>query len=377
MKKVFIISTSLLLVAMFFFGIYNLAFNKKQKTDLAVVQNDSQDKEKLQNADEKKVVLISDQSILGLFINKKAEKIVYYSASDGTVWESDFNGSNKIKTENFEITGLQNVFWSIDGKNSISEFTKENRHFFYRFNHSSNIGAELDKGIDYISWDETGAKIIYKYFNEKTKKGSLEISNPDGTNWLVLAEIPYFKGFIKQIPHTSLVSFWNDPNSKDESILKIVSVLGGEVKTLFSGKFGVDYRWSPNGEVAVVSSLNEKGGNKISLGLLKIKDGSYQSLDIPTFAEKTVWSSDNKTLYYTLPLSIPEGSILPDDYQSKKIKTNDTFWKVDTVTGKKERIISAENIKETYDASNLMLSPTEDILFFINKIDGKLYKVSL
>jgi hypothetical protein len=378
MKKIFIISAVSLLVVMFFLGIYNIVF-KKNKT--VATENQNQQEVTSQNSSakttEKKIIPISEQEIIGPLVKKSTEKLIYYAKKDGTVWESDLKGAAKTKIESTELTGLQNVFWSKDGKKSISEFLKAGEHYFYQYDHSTGKGIKLSNGTDYAVWDDSGSKILYKFFDEKTKKRSLNISNPDGTNWEVLAEIPYLKVSIAQIPHTSLVAFWNYPSASEESFLRTVSTLGGEVKTIFSGKFGGDYNFSPDGNTAIASVLSEKNGKKISLGLIDIKDGSFKALNVPTLAEKTIWSASNKVFYYALPISIGENAVLPDDYQSKKLKTSDTFWKFDILTGKNERIVDTADITQTYDASNLMLSPNEDGLFFLNRLDGKLYRINL
>ncbi|MCX6765406.1 MAG: hypothetical protein NT136_00305 [Candidatus Moranbacteria bacterium] len=46
-------------------------------------------------------------------------------------------------------------------------------------------------------------------------------------------------------------------------------------------------------------------------------------------------------------------------------------------TGKKDRIVELEDMKGSLDASHLFLSPSEEELFFINRIDGKLYGINL
>lgn len=375
MRKAFIISLVLLLITMFFFGIYNV-FNKKTKTAESVPSEIAQPLAEPSKQEAVKIAAISDFGVLGPIVYKSSGKLRYYSKEDGTVWESDLNGGDKVKIENFKLSGLQDVTWSSNGKDSISEFSGEGNHYFYAFNHTSGTGVKLRQGIDYVVWDDTGSKILYKFFDASTKKRSIVTSKIDGADGLTLAEIPYFKVSLKQIPHTSIVSFWNYPSANEEGLLKTVSTLGGESKTIFSGRFGSDYLWSPDGTMAVVSSLDQKGGKNISLGIFKMSDASYSDIGIPTLAQKTVWSSDNKTLYYALPLFPGNSAVLPDDYQSGKITTTDTFWKVDISTGKKERIIDPNQITEKYDASSLILSPSEDVLLFINRIDGKLYRIS-
>lgn len=114
----------------------------------------------------------------------------------------------------------------------------------------------------------------------------------------------------------------------------------------------------------------------MTLGLISM-NGSYQELGIPTIASKCVWSQDGKTVYYALPGGIPDGSVMPNDYQENKFNTTDTFWKINVITGEKERVIEAGEIKEKYDSSNMFLSATEDAIYFVNRTDQKLYRIQL
>ena len=157
----------------------------------------------------------------------------------------------------------------------------------------------------------------------------------------------------------------------------MVSTVGGEVRKIFSGRFGADYLWSKDGAKALVSSSDSKGGSKINLGIINNNGGEYQNLNIPTFVSKCAWGKDNKTIYYALPSFSSENYVLPNDYQDGKITAKDTFWKMDISSGKAERIVDIKDIKDSYDATGMFLSPSEDILFFINKIDGKLYGINL
>ena len=105
--------------------------------------------------------------------------------------------------------------------------------------------------------------------------------------------------------------------------------------------------------------------------------GQLQSLMFPTFASKCVWSQDSKNLYCALPGDISDSAVLPNDWQESKISTTDTFWKIDIATSKKDRLVDPEKIQGSFDAFNPFLSPDEKTLFFTNKSDGKLYKLSL
>jgi hypothetical protein len=247
---------------------------------------------------------------------------------------------------------------------------------FYEYDRQSKKGTLLKNGLDTVVWDNLGAKIFYKYYDAATKKRSLNTANPDGSNWQKLSDVDFRDMSIAPIPSTSAISYWNYPDASQESQLQIIGAIGGQSQTIFRGRYGGDYLWSPDGSQALVSSLGSKDNKMTTLGLVTI-GGEYHDLNVPTVVSKCVWSSDGKTIYYALPGGIPDNATMPNDYQANKFTTDDTFWKMDVVTGQKERVIDAGDVSGKYDSSSLFLSATGDALYFINKIDGKLYKIAL
>lgn len=374
MKKLFIISAVLLAVVLIFLGIYNFAFRK----DAPVVQQAII--EPVKNIEmplkPEKIRAISDGAVLGPIVDKKTEEIKYYDANTGLVWAISSDGQEKKQVTDIKVAGLKSVLWSAD-RNKVLTITQNNgQNSFYTYDNVLQKGSLLKANLDTVVWDNLGTKILYKYFDAISKERTLNIANPDGTGWQKIADITARKLSIATIPLTSLVSYWNFPNAVEETQLQIVGITGGEPKIILAGKYGADYLWSPDGSKALVSSLPNKDAKVVVLGLVTV-DGKYQELNIPTLVSKCVWSQDSKTVYYALPGGIPAEAIMPNDYQENKFITNDTFWKMDIATGEKDRIVEIADIKGNYDSSNMFLSATEDALYFINKVDQKLYQLAL
>lgn len=371
MRKLFIISSSFLVVAMIFLVAYNVAFKKEStvKEDVANMVADIKFPAKTA------IKPITDEAATGIYLDKENEKIVFYSAVNGKVWQIDFDGEKKKGVSNEELVGLENALWSPDGKKVISifKYDDQNKNFFF-YNYDDKKGAKLNGGVDAISWDNSGNKIIYKYFNADSGEKSINVSNPDGTGWKKIADTDFRDVFVAPIPQTSLISFWNKGKVQEETNLSTVGINGGEVKKIFSGKTGADYKWSANGAKAIVSYVKDASKGIMTTGLINI-NGAYTELGIPTLVSKMEWSLDNKHIYYALP-AIPAGATMPDDYKAGKFKSTDTFWKINTETGEKERLIDLENINGAYDASQMFLAPSENTLFFVNRNDGLLYKLS-
>ncbi len=381
MKKVFIVSFVLLVVVLIFLGIYNFAFKKKSPVVEGLPsQNEIPDKISLFDFGKDKIYPLADEPVISPVLSEDNKNIIYYSRTSGNVWKISLDGKEKEIISEDNLAGLVDVLWSPNKNKVISKFSKNGENTFYFYDYKTETGTELKSGIDDVVWTSLGNKIVYKYFDSRTKKRTLNIAESDGSNWKELAVIPYRNVSVESIPKTSLISFWNAPDAFLETSFQTVSIAGGEIKTLFSGKFGADYLWAPDGGKVLASFSNLKGGSKITLGVFNSNGGEYKNFGIPTLVSKSVWGKNSKVVYYALPGSIPESSVMPNDYQENKLATQDTFWKVDVNTGKQERVIELselEDVGENFDAIGLFLSSDEDILFFTNKTDGKLYGINL
>lgn len=372
MKKIFIVSLIFLAITLFFLGVYNFAFKKNEP----VVQVPKATTQAIEQPliNKQKIIQISKDPVLSPVFDKKTGMIKYYSATDGTVWQVDADGENKTQISSAALPGLKEVKWSPDSSRVLTHFVKEGKDVFYEYDYNKKAGLQLKDGLDAASWDNLGAKIIYKYYDAKSGKRTLNLANPDGSGWqTIAADVVPRDVSIATIPLTSLVSFWNSPKATEESKLQTVGVVGGEVKSVLSGKFGADYLWSQDGSQALVSSVS---GNAMMLGLVDLT-GKYRDLNISTMVSKCAWSKDNKTIYCALPTNIPAGATMPDDYASGKLNTQDTFWKIDTATAVKTQIVQTKEMTTSLDASNMLLSPTEDSVLFVNRADRGLYRLEL
>ncbi len=377
MKKLFITSSFLLVLVLIFFVAYNVAFKKDDKTQEKNASGQSEKSSENSGGQiDSRIKPITDEPVVGIFLDRKNEKINFYSAVNGRAWQVDLLGEKKKSLSDSDLVGLEDVIWSSSGQQVISVFKRgDQQKSFSVYDYQQDKSAQLGRGMETVAWDNSGAKIIYKYFEESTGNKNISIANPDGSDWKKIADTEIQEVAIDPIPQTSLVSFWNEGKHQDKTGLFTVGINGGEVWNIFSERFGADYKWAPNGEKAVVSYLKDQNSNGMTTGLIDIK-GSYTDLGVPTLVSKMEWSLDNKYIYYALP-AIPENVTMPDDYKANKFKTTDTFWKINTQNGEKIRLIGLEEINGAYDASGLFLSPSEDALFFVNRVDEKIYRLDL
>lgn len=378
-KNVFIISLVLLFLALVFFGVYNFAFDNISKLKKTETSKEEERTSVLPEEGSKKIVAISDEPVLGATFDMDEKKIRFYDKRNGNVMEVTPDGSiKKVLFEN-DLSNLKSVLWSPNKNFVISGFGSGSDKKFYLYSYVTRRSVELKSGIDEIIWDNQGEKIIYKYFDESSEERSLNVSDPNGKNWETLTTLDgkFKKSEFAHVPQTLFVSFWNYPNAFEESSLSRVNLLDeNEKKEILFGKFGADYLWSPNGRKVLISSV-DKGGRNLKLEVLDIGSDKINNLVAPTVVEKCAWSNNNEDIFCSMPSEISGESVMPNDYQEAKILTRDTFWKINVESGKKDRVIELDEIEEKYDATELFLSPNEDMLFFTNRHDNKLYRLIL
>jgi hypothetical protein len=382
LKKIFYASLLILIASLLFLGIYRLSFYKPEET-AQIKKEEPAPVIPIEPAkkDAAKITSISDEAVLSPTLAPDGLSIKYYSQKSGQAYQIDLDGTNKKSLSDKDLIGLSSAIWSPDKTKVITKFIDSGGNVqFYYYNYSTGVSTPLKKNLDEVSWDSLSNKIFYKYYDPASKERTLNIADPDGTNWKKLADLSYRNVAIAPVPKSGVVSFWNKPGSQAETDMESIPIIGGNKKAIFKGKFGADYLWNSSGTNILVSHVDIKGGSKMQLALLNFNGGEYINLGVPTFVSKCAWSADNKTVFYSLPGNIQSTAVLPDEYNNNTISTSDTFWRIDIASKQPERIVELEDLQKIntpFDATNLFLSSDDGYLFFVNKLDGKLYRLSL
>lgn len=379
MKKLFAISLGLFLVTLLFLGVYNFAFKNNPGNPIADEAAKKSAKEALEktfdeNRSTKPIESVTETAAFGATALDERSIAYFYG---GSLRKITLGGGAEEELVGTLPGKLIRSVWSGDRKQVLALLSDNNDSRWHLIRLQDKSITSLKSGMTSPSWSNIGEKIFYFYTDPANGETSLNTSKPDGSEWKEIAKSPVKNPYIATVPSGVSISFWNQPNAFEKTSLYTVAMTGGEAKLIFDQKFGANYLWSPDGTRVLISSINEKGGADVRLGTANQNGGEFQTLQAPTLVSKAAWSKDAKTIYYALPLSMPGNIALPNDYFEKPIHTKDSFWKMDTTTGKNERIIAPEDIHGEYDSIDLFLDPNEEFLFFTNRNDGKVYRIRL
>ena len=378
MKKIFYFSIGLLILVLIFLAAYNFAFKNNVNDPVADPKEKNAVQEMKAAATPGMVGSIQNpinEALLGAAVSDDGT-LYYYSLDEKTLKKASMEGKDKSVLLS-DLPGQPvRVIWSPKKDRTLLLLKQSNgQNLWHYADLTTKTLVPLKPEMARLAWNNLGDRIFYQYTatnNERT----LNIANPDGSAWKKLASLSQ-DSFISPVPQSTAVSFWNRPSALEKTSFETIGLSGESRRVLLSEKFGADYLWSPNGEKVLVGVSNEKGGQNILLNMMNGNGGEFQSLSLPTFVSKAAWSKDSRTIYYALPGGLPDSATLPNDYFDKPLITKDTFWKMDVGTGKKTRLTDLKDVAQSFDSSDLFMSPKEDILFFTDRVTHRLYRIDL
>lgn len=360
LKKILSILITLLIIALVIFAAYNFFIKEKE------IEEEIEKKiEKITSA----AIPISQEPVLNPVIDDK--KVKYYLVNNGNVFESNFDGSDKTRISSKNLQGLIKVLWSKTKEKVIAVFEKDLLIEKYLYNYNNEKSELLDYRIRWIAWSPNQDKIAYQYYDSSTDTNNINIADPDGSNWQNLLSTR-MKNLIVEWPDKDKISIRTKPSGLAQSIIYSIDLSNNALQKIINETYGLTALWSPLGDKILISETNNQGLN-LKLKLADLNEKIIKELTFVTLPEKCVWGQNNKTIFCAVPKSISSSAVMPDDYYKEKISFSDEIWRINLET---EDLVKIEENGD-FDAKELLLSPSEDYLLFINKKDGLLYSLEL
>lgn len=371
MKKLLTIFLILFLSSAITLGVYNFIYLPYQD-DINRPGPEDDIGKKTENF-ESRVFAASDEAVLAPAVSADKSHINYYIKSNGNVIETDFNGKNKQVKSDFTISNLSYIKWSPDKNKVLCAVFEDNQEKPYIYNYAEKKKYDLNPNSRNIVFSPSGAKIAYNYRNNSDGTNNISIADADSKNWKVILNTRLNNPVIEWKDNFKAAIFERASYKNSSSVL-IVDVADLKLDRILSGKYGLSAKFSPDGK-KIIYSASDSAGKRLKL--YSSDDSGENEIEIKTaaFAEKCVFSRNNKDVFCAAAQVMPSSN-LPDQFYQSNFKTKDYFIKFNSETGEEEIILPKDN-SLNIDARELFLSPTEDKLYFVNYVDGKLYGVSL
>lgn len=386
MRKFIIIITILfaVIVLVFSLTIYFLAkkagqkIKVEKKKEVAIVSKISaEEKKKIfeefeREKEKAKIKKVSEKVNSPVLLG---EDILYLSQVDGMLYKISTKDSTKKETISFEKFPISsNLIWSpkkdqvIISNIDIDHISAEN----FLFDINLKKSQKLNNNIFNFTWSSDGEKIAYYYYNDLFNKKTINIADPDGSNWKKIFDLSTEKKFdgkdVIVVWSDNMILFYSKPiflvdEYVGKNLIYSLYVDDSSLKELVNEGYATAPLFSPDGQ-KVLYNLVEDNGVKFTLNWIDKYGVRKKNLGIESKTKKCTWSKNNTNLYCALS----EEKII-----SGFKLTMDTFWKINVETNEREKLTDSIYV----DAENLFLSVDEKNLYFVDKNDFTLYELAL
>lgn len=297
---------------------------------------------------------------------------VLYAGKASGIFEVDFNGGNQKETVFTPLKNLHKIFWSKDRIEFAATYANPDGRKTFYYNTQTKQTSPYDTHIDSLAFSPTENKLAYHYQETGGGINNISLADPSGANAITVINTRLQEARISWITQNE-VALSTAPSGLAPNLLWILNTSTQKLSTALTDIYGLTTLWPPSGDRFLFSQTTQKG-KALSLSVADKKGTSIKALDIATLPEKCVFSKDEKSAVCAAPAVVPD-IVWPDDYYKGVYVAQEQLWRIDLGSNKKEALYAFPNTE--FDATNLLLSPQEDILVFLNKKDGFLYSVKI
>ena len=323
-------------------------------------------------AEKERLVAITQETVLGAAVVSDAESTeqkITYVAWDGVISQIDFSGENKNKIGLVAVERIGAVAVSPNGRLVGVKYalaSGQNRYLVYDAEKKSL--KALPAGTAGLSLSPLGDEVIILSPEGNAFKITTAKSDLSESKNITATKIP---DLVLDWHNENSVALKTKPSGLAWGLLYNLDLKTKKISRITGNVYGLTSLFSPSGKKVLISETEEDGFD-LKLRSINLEKNTQSAINEFTLPEKCVWSQDDRTLLCSI-IKTSNDYIMPDDYYKRKIKSSgEEIIRINLDTGQKQKMIAG-----VFDAANMFLAPDESYLFFINKIDGRLYRLTL
>ncbi len=372
-KKILIILAAVLTLTLAGLAVYYIFFKKTEGPSLPREEISSLTEELAPEAKERLIPITEEAvlaaSLVGSNTATGTEKIIY-AAWDGSVNQINYNGQDKNKIGLAAVERIGEVKISPNGELLSFRYglaTGLNRYLIY--NIASRSLKTLPQNVMGVSFGPSSEILLLTIGSGGAKiiQSSADLSK---NKEITTSKIP---DLVLDWYNENSVALKTRPSGLAQGILYLLDLKTKKTKRVMGGVYGLTSNFSPSGKKVLISQTDADGFS-LQAAAINLEKNTQRNLNLFTLPEKCAWSQDERVVFCSvIKADRAENYIMPDDYYKRRVRSNgEEVIRVNLETGQVQKIMA-----NVFDATNLFLSPDESYLFFINKIDGRLYRLTL
>ncbi len=316
---------------------------------------------------------IIDQDILAPALSAGGKSILYIRRENGHVQSSDLNGENVKDVLSLTVLEAFEAAWA-PARNRVAIFYREGDAVkkFLAGVATGTASRFLPPEATSASFSPDGKSLAYLL--RRPGDTALVIADAGNQKPAVVYTTPIPDFTLAWISKNSILLV-SRPSGLAPSLVLRFDVPTKKTEVLLSGTHGVVVQPLPNGNGFFYSRSQENGAAE-RISRYTLASRASDPFDLVTIAEKCAAAADAKKLY----CGVPQGTILspsPDEWYKGATSFLDAIVELDLATKQAKTLIAPGGPGGPFDVISPFLSPDGKYLFFQDKKDNTLWRLTL
>ncbi len=323
--------------------------------------------EQLKINEQKQLLQLTDFAVISPALDTKEELILFYKKEGGDLMASALHSTVPEKRSHLTVVGLLGALWAPTKTRALLHYLdQEDMKSFLHIGTSTVVLFPFN--IKSSSWSPSGKEVAYTLL--KDNQLDLIITDASGKNARVIFRTPLTDTHIQWLTNDTFL-FVGAPSFRAEGYAFIYHRTSGAFTKIIGPLRGLMTRASPDGAHILFSYVNS-GGKNLTLSRYAIQKDELVNLDIATLPEKCAWAHTD-ALYCAVPRFITSEQPWPDQYLRGEINSQDKIVRITP----KDNTIETIFDEGAYDVQDLFITADENILGFVNRYDGTLWRIKI
>jgi hypothetical protein len=307
----------------------------------------------------------------------------YIERGTGHMYETFSDNLTQQRVSNFTIPQIQDAVFSQDGEFVILRKLDDLLNFEESFLASMQVvnedtgerglvGEYIEPAIKYLDSNSRN----YVYTTEKAEGGANFFSGSFGSSTVALIGESRISEWLIEDINNEYALITTKPTGTGQGSASLLNKTSGKTEQIISGKFGLTVKVSPDLKYAFFSVSED---NTVTNYVKNLETSIETKINgIQTMLDKCVWSKNREGIIFCGAPDFMPDSVYPDNWYLGLGNFDDHIFEIDVEnTTSKMLMSSRQYVNRPFDTIKLELSPNEDFLLFINKIDLTLWALDI